>query len=357
MFKMVSSPHTHGTNLTEKFMLWVMVAMLPALGLQLYFFGYGVLIQALIAIGLAVLIEIGVAKFRKKSTAFYLSDLSGILTALILAMSIPPYAPWWIIVIGIIVALVLAKHIYGGLGQNPFNPAMVGYALLLVSFPVQMTSWLVPVGLLSEPPTFSDSISLIFTGVTSDGFSIHQLINSVDGLSGATPLDSAKNFYKTLCADCNADVAFYDLIKMPIFSSMDFAQGWWQINVAFLLGGVFLIFKRIIHWQIPISILAVFFVLSFATDLLIDNRHLSAFSQLLSGAMMFGAFFIATDPVTASITPKGKLIFGGLVGLLVYLIRYYGNYPDAVAFSVLLANICVPLIDHYTQPRLYGTRK
>lgn len=354
---MVSSPHTHGTNLTEKFMLWVMVAMLPALGLQLYFFGYGVLIQALIAIGLAVLIEIGVAKFRKKSTAFYLSDLSGILTALILAMSIPPYAPWWIIVIGIIVALVLAKHIYGGLGQNPFNPAMVGYALLLVSFPVQMTSWLVPVGLLSEPPTFSDSISLIFTGVTSDGFSIHQLINSVDGLSGATPLDSAKNFYKTLCVDCNADVAFYDLIKMPIFSSMDFAQGWWQINVAFLLGGVFLIFKRIIHWQIPISMLAVFFVLSFATDLLIDNRHLSAFSQLLSGAMMFGAFFIATDPVTASITPKGKLIFGGLVGLLVYLIRYYGNYPDAVAFSVLLANICVPLIDHYTQPRLYGTRK
>lgn len=346
MFKMVSSPHTHSSNLTAKFMLWVMVAMLPALGVQWYFFGYGVFIQVVIAISLAVVIEIALAKLRRKLTAFYLADLSGLLTALILAMSIPPYAPYWIVVIGVIVALLLAKHVYGGLGQNLFNPAMVAYALLLVSFPVQMTGWLVPIDLLNEPPTFSDAISLVFSGVTSDGFSVHQLLGSVDGIAQATPLDSAKTSMQKLGVE--------GVLQSPIFSGM-FANGWLQINLAFLAGGLLLIYKRIIHWQIPVAMLMVFALLSGLTDLLLPHTHLNVVSQLFSGAMMFGAFFIATDPVTASITPRGKLIFGSLIGLFVYLIRYYGNYPDAVAFSVLLANICVPLIDHYTQPRLYGT--
>ncbi|WGE76495.1 electron transport complex subunit RsxD [Actinobacillus equuli subsp. haemolyticus] len=346
MFKMVSSPHTHSSNLTAKFMLWVMVAMLPALGVQWYFFGYGVFIQVVIAMSLAVVIEIALAKLRQKPTAFYLSDLSGLLTALILAMSIPPYAPYWVVVIGVIVALLLAKHVYGGLGQNLFNPAMVAYALLLVSFPVQMTGQSVPIDLLNEPPTFSDAISLVFSGVTSDGFSVHQLLGSVDGIAQATPLDSAKTSMQKLGVE--------GVLQSPIFSGM-FANGWLQINLAFLAGGLLLIYKRIIHWQIPVAMLMVFALLSGLTDLLLPHTHLSVVSQLFSGAMMFGAFFIATDPVTASITPRGKLIFGGLIGLFVYLIRYYGNYPDAVAFSVLLANICVPLIDHYTQPRLYGT--
>lgn len=346
MFKMVSSPHTHSSNLTAKFMLWVMVAMLPALGVQWYFFGYGVFIQVVIAISLAVVIEIALAKLRRKPTAFYVSDLSGLLTALILAMSIPPYAPYWIVVIGVSVALLLAKYVYGGLGQNLFNPAMVAYALLLVSFPVQMTGWLVPIDLLNEPPTFSDAISLVFSGVTSDGFSVHQLLGSVDGIAQATPLDSAKTSMQKLGVE--------GVLQSPIFSGM-FANGWLQINLAFLAGGLLLIYKRIIHWQIPVAMLTMFALLSGLTDLLLPHTHLNVVSQLFSGAMMFGAFFIATDPVTASITPQGKLIFGGLIGLFVYLIRYYGNYPDAVAFSVLLANICVPLIDHYTQPRLYGT--
>lgn len=347
MFKMVSSPHTHSSNLTANFMLWVIAMMLPALGVQIYYFGFGVLIQILLAIVLAIVIEIAIAKLRKKTTAFYLADLSGILTALILAMSIPPYAPYWIVVIGVIVALLLAKHSYGGLGQNLFNPAMVGYALLLVSFPVQMTSWMVPINLLSEPPTFADAISLIFNGVSTDGFSAYQLVNSVDGISQATPLDTIKSSASKLGVET--------LMQTPIFSSL-FASGWLQLNIAFLVGGIVLIYKRIIHWQIPVAMLGAFFVLSGLTELFLSQPHLPFVSHLFSGAMMFGAFFIATDPVTASITPRGKLIFGSLVGLLVYLIRYYGNYPDAVAFSVLLANICVPLIDHYTQPRLYGTK-
>ncbi|MEG9488430.1 electron transport complex subunit RsxD [Mannheimia indoligenes] len=347
MFKIVSSPHTHSSNLTANFMLWVIVMMLPALGVQLYYFGFGVLIQIVIAVVLAIIIEIGVAKLRKKTTAFYLADMSGILTALILAMSIPPYAPYWIIIIGIIAALLLAKHSYGGLGQNLFNPAMIGYALLLVSFPVQMTSWIVPIDLLNEPPTFSDAISLIFSGVTSDGFSLHQLVNSVDGIAQATPLDSMKSSL--------AKSGFDAVMNTPIFNGL-FATGWLQLNIAFLLGGLVLIYKRIIHWQIPVSMLAAFIVLSGITELVTDQAYLHFVSHLFSGAMMFGAFFIATDPVSASITPRGKLIFGALVGVLLYVIRYYGNYPDAIAFSVLLANICVPLIDHYTQPRLYGTK-
>ncbi|MDP8079877.1 electron transport complex subunit RsxD [Phocoenobacter skyensis] len=360
MFKMASSPHTHSSNLTAKFMLWVMGAMLPALAMQCYYFGYGVLIQIAIALSLATVIELAVAKLRHKPTAYYLADLTGLVTAMMLAMAIPPYAPYWIIVIGTLAALLLAKHCYGGLGQNIFNPAMVGYALLLVSFPVQMTSWAVPVELLKHPLNFSDHLSLVFSGVTTQGIDLYQLISQVDGVSQATPLDSAKTFYASLCSDCNPDVAYYDLVKSPIFikGSWDVAQGWWQVNVAFLLGGLVLLYKRIIHWQIPVAMLSVFTLCAFLTDMLLADvtSHLSFYAQLLSGAMMFGAFFIATDPVTASTTPQGKLIFGALIGLLLYIIRYYGNYPDAVAFSVLLANICVPLIDHYTQPRLYGTK-
>ena len=348
MFKMISSPHTHSSNLTTNFMLWVIAMMLPALFMQWYFFGYGVLIQVVLAIGIAITIELTVAKLRRKPTAFYLADMSGVLTALILAMAIPSYAPYWVILIGVSTALLLAKHVYGGLGQNVFNPAMVGYTLLLVSFPLQMTAWAPPLALLNEPPTLADSLSLIFASVTTDGFSIHQLINSVDGITQATPLDSVKT---TLT---KSDFITAKNLSETLFDKV-LLGGWGQINLAFLLGGLVLIYKKIIHWQIPVAMLSTFAILSGVTDLATQNSWIMPL-QLFSGAMMFGAFFIATDPVSASITPKGKLIFGALVGLLVYLIRYFGNYPDGVAFAVLLANICVPLIDHYTQPRLYGTK-
>ncbi|MDG6881542.1 Na(+)-translocating NADH-quinone reductase subunit B [Phocoenobacter uteri] len=358
MFKMATSPHVHSSNLTAKFMLWVMGAMVPAVAVQYYYFGYGVLIQTAIALSLAAVVEVMMAKLRHKSLTYYLADLTGLVTAMMLAIAIPPYAPYWIIVIGTLTSLLLAKHCYGGLGQNIFNPAMVGYALLLVSFPAQMTAWSVPAELFEHSLSFFDSIWLIFTGKMTQGVDLYQLINNIDGISQATPLDSAKTFYAGFCSvNCNADVAYHSLIRSPIFmQDSDFAQGWWQVNVAFLLGGLVLLYKRIIHWQIPVAILSVFMLCAVLTQLFSSTPHLSFEAQLFSGAMMYGAFFIATDPVTASTTPKGKLIFGGLIGLLEYLIRYYGSYPDAIAFSVLLANICVPLIDQYTQPRLYGTK-
>ncbi|MGQ0286750.1 electron transport complex subunit RsxD [Pasteurellaceae bacterium 22721_9_1] len=351
MFRITSSPHSHSGKLTARIMLWVIVAMLPALATLIYFFGFGVLLQTTLALSFAIFLELIVTKLRRKPTLFYVADFSVILTALILAIAIPPYAPYWIVLIGTFSAVILGKHVYGGLGQNLFNPAMVGYVVLLVSFPVQMTSWMPPISLLNEPPTFADSLSLIFSGSTTDGFSLSQLAQSIDGLTAATPLDNAKTLYKM----GNPDVLHYDLIKQPLFNNaFEFGLGWWQVNLAFALGGVFLIWKKIIHWQIPVAMLISFALFSFGTEVIIGSKVLSSQAQLLSGAMMFGAFFIATDPVTASITPKGKLIFGALVGLLVYLIRYYGNYPDGVAFAVLLANICVPFIDQYTRPRVSG---
>lgn len=363
MFKMISSPHTHSGKLTARVMFWVILAMIPAIILQIYYFGFGVLIQSALAIGLALLLEWSVSLLRKRPALSDISDFSVILTALILAVAIPPYAPYWIILIGTFCAVILGKHVYGGLGQNPFNPAMVGYVVLLVSFPLQMTTWMPPIALLAEPPTLEDAWQLIFTGLTTDGFSLHQLTASIDGITQATPLDTVRTFYSS-AGSCITDAicseaAFYELTNLPIFTQngWDFAQGWWQINLAFLLGGIFLILKKVIHWQIPVAMLGSFALLSLLTELFGNGAHLTAPAQLFSGAMMFGAFFIATDPVTSSITPRGKLVFGVLVGSLLYLIRFYGNYPDGVAFAILLSNICVPLIDHYTRPRVAGHRK
>lgn len=348
MFKITSSPYVHSGKLTARIMLWALCAMLPAVATLVYFFGFGVLIQSALAVSFALALEYGVTLLRKKPKLFYIGDFSVVLTALMLAVAIPPYAPYWVILTGIFCAVILGKHVYGGLGQNLFNPAMVGYVILLISFPVQMTAWLPPIHLLQEPPTFADGISLIFSGVTSDGFSLSQLVASIDGITSATPLDAIKTAAKS-----NLSTESLSPIFNPTFNSGEMAFGWFEVNIAFLLGGLFLIWRKIIHWQIPVAMLAVFSLFALL-DSLIGTQNWSLFAQLFSGAMMFGAFFIATDPVTASITPKGKLIFGGIVGLLLYLIRYHGNYPDAIAFSVLLANICVPLIDQYSRPRVSG---
>lgn len=352
MFKLTSSPHTHSGKLTARIMLWVIAAMLPAMAALVYFFGFGVLIQAGLAIGFALLLEFLVTLLRKKPKLFYIADFSVILTALILALAIPPYAPYWLILIGTFFAVILGKHVYGGLGQNLFNPAMVGYVVLLISFPLQMTTWLPPIQLLNEPPTMADAYSLIFSGMTTDGFSLHQLTASIDGITQATPLDSVKTGLKNGLTV--AQIGQLPIFASPLFPSELWAgKGWAVVNAAFLFGGLLLIWKKVVHWHIPVAFLTTFGILSLITWLAADN-YPSPLWHLFSGATMFGAFFIATDPVTASITPKGKIIFGTLTGFLLYIIRFYGNYPDGVAFAVLLANIGVPLIDHYTRPRVAG---
>ncbi|MEN5015624.1 electron transport complex subunit RsxD [Erwinia sp. Eh17-17] len=349
-FRIASSPYTHNRRSTSTIMLLVLLAAVPGMAAQWYYFGWGNLIQVLIAAVAALGAEAAILRLRKLPLAETLKDNSALLTALLLGISIPSLAPWWMIVIGTLFAVIISKHLYGGLGQNPFNPAMVGYVVLLISFPVQMTSWLPPDSLQGITPGFGDTLSMIFHFHTLDGHTMQQLQVGIDGISQATPLD---NFKTGLRAGHSAE----QLLAQPIYSGVLAAPGWQWVNVGFLLGGLFLLSTRSIRWHIPVAMLV---SLAFCATLgwLISPQSLvSPTIHLLSGATMLGAFFIATDPVTASTTNKGRLLYGALIGLLVWLIRSFGGYPDGVAFAVLLANICVPLIDYYTQPRVYGHRK
>lgn len=355
MFKLTSSPHTHSGALTANVMLWVIIALLPALAAQVFYFGIGVLVQMTLAVITAALLEVMVSKLRHKPPFFFVKDYSGTVTALILAMAIPPYSPYWVILIGTLSAILLGKQAYGGLGQNLFNPAMVGYVVLLISFPVQMTSWITPMSLLPSPLSPKDGLELIFFGHTSLGQTVPQLVSAIDGLTQATPLNTWDLAVK------QGDATMQAFNQSPLLQSIlplgeqhwFEAIGWTQVNLCFLAGGLFLLWKGIIRWHIPTAVLVTFFLLCSINWLFTDNAT-NPLWQLVSGAIFFGAFFIATDPVTAPISPRGRLIFGAVIGLLLYIIRYYGGYPDAVAFAVLLANIGVPLIDHYTRPRVAG---
>ncbi len=349
-FRIASSPYTHNRRSTSTIMLLVLLAALPGIAAQLYFFGWGNLIQVLIAAVAGVAAEAAILKMRKLPLSKTLGDNSALLTALLLGISIPPLAPWWLIVIGTVFAVVIAKQLYGGLGQNPFNPAMVGYVVLLISFPVQMTSWLPPDTLQSITPGFMDTLSMIFQGHTLAGHTMQQLQIGVDGISQATPLDTFKT---GLRAGHSAE----QLRAQPIYSGVIAGLGWQWVNVGYLVGGLFLLFTNSIRWHIPVSILLSLTLFSFVGWFFSPDSLVSPMVHLFSGATMLGAFFIATDPVTASTTNKGRLVYGVLIGLLVWLIRSFGGYPDGVAFAVLLANITVPLIDYYTQPRVYGHRK
>jgi len=349
-FRIASSPYTHNRRSTGNIMMLVVLAAVPGFAAQWYFFGYGSVLQVLLAVLTAWLAEAAILRLRKAPVTPNLADNSALLTAVLIGISLPPLAPWWLVVIGTVFAIVIAKQLYGGLGQNPFNPAMVGYVVLLISFPVQMTSWLPPDALQAVKPGLLDSLSMIFTGHTLAGDTMQQLQLGVDGISQATPLD---NFKTGLRAGHSAE----QLLAQPIYTGVLAGLGWQWINVGYLAGGLFLLWKNAIRWHIPAAMLL---SLAFCATLgwLISPESLNTpVIHLFSGATMLGAFFIATDPVTASTTNRGRLIYGALIGLLVWLIRSFGGYPDGVAFAVLLANICVPLIDYYTQPRVYGHRK
>lgn len=345
-FKIASSPHQHSQKNTAQLMKLVALAAVPGIVVQAYFFGYGALIQLLLAIITALSCEAAVLAIRGKRIKVKLLDHSALVTALLLAVAIPSYAPWWLIVIGTAFAIVVVKQLYGGLGNNLFNPAMAAYVLLLVSFPLPMTSWLpaAPVQHLSVGPV--DAVCAIFTDFSCSGYSVSQLRQDADGISMATPLD-------TLKTDLSQGYTTAESMKKPVFGWLS-GEGWFWVNLAYLLGGLFLLQQKVIQWRIPVAVLGSLFGCSLLAWLISPDTNASPIFQLFSGATMLAAFFIATDPVSASTTEKGRLIFGALIGVLVFLIRSYGGYPDAFAFAVMLANMTVPLIDYYTQPRTYG---
>ncbi len=348
-FWIASSPHNHNQTQTSRLMRLVIYAALPGIAAQWYFFGWGNLIHITLAMITALVCEFTVLSLRNKPISKQLFDGSGLLTAVLLGICLPALAPWWISVIGTMFAIIIAKQLYGGLGHNPFNPAMAGYVVLLVSFPLEMTLWQPPLALVSVDLNFSNTLTTILTGFTAEGYSVEQVRTSIDGITMATPLD-------TLKTNINSGLTALESINSPVFGD-NFAFGWEWINAAFLLGGLFLIFKKAMPWQAPISFLISLFICSFVGYSISPDTSASTMFHWFSGATMLGAFFILTDPVSGATSNKGKIVFGLLAGLLVYLIRTIGGYPDGVAFAVLLCNMSAPLIDQYTRPRTYGHLK
>lgn len=341
----ITSPHAHTAQSTASVMRLVLLATIPGLIALTLFFGWGSLINILLAGSVAVFCEAAVMRLRKRPVMFYLGDNSALVTAVLLGLALPPLAPWWVVVIGTSFAILIAKHLYGGLGYNPFNPAMVGYVVLLISFPVQMTAWPAPLPLYAEgvsPPEFFSSLQIVF-GLPG--------VETVDAFTAATPLDTIRH---------NGGLLLAQLYEQdPLFSLAHWAgAGWEWVNLGFLLGGCFLLYRRVFTWHGPVAMLA---SLSLCAALFYDGgssaSHGSPLMHLLSGGTMLGAFFILTDPVSSATSNRGRLIFGALIGVLIFIIRSWGSYPDAVAFAVLLMNFAAPLIDNYTLPRTYGHKK
>lgn len=349
VFRIASSPYTHNQRQTSRIMLLVVLATLPGIAAQFWFFGWGTLIQLILGIISALAAEALVLRLRKQQVSAILADNSALLTGLLLAISIPPFAPWWMVVLGTVFAVIIAKQLYGGLGHNPFNPAMIGYVVLLISFPVQMTSWLPPFEIARTVPGLSDAVQIIFSGHAAAGQTMDSLRMGIDGVSQATPLDTFKT-------SLHAGHPAAEIMQYPIYGGVLAGLGWQWVNIGYLLGGLLLLRTGAIRWHIPVSFLLTLALCATLGWLLSPQTLVTPQIHLLSGATMLGAFFILTDPVTASTTNKGRLLFGALAGLLVWLIRSFGGYPDGVAFAVLLANITVPLIDYFTRPRVYGHR-
>lgn len=331
-------------------MRMVAYAMVPGMAAQWYVFGWGVLIQACLAVAAAVVTEGVILTLRKKNVERALSDYSAVLTALLLAVSIPPSLPWWMTVLGAIFAIAVAKQVYGGLGFNMFNPAMIAYVMLLVSFPAAMTMWLPPAGIFDGALGFIDTVSLIFTGFTQGGYDVTQLRTLADGVTSATPLDAVKTGLTQ--GATYSELLNTQTFATPVLESM--GKGWGMVSLAYLLGGLFLIRQRIITWLIPGSLIVSVALVSLVLHLADSDYYASPVFHLLNGAVLIGAFFIATDPVSASTTPRGRIIFGAAIGFWIVIIRTFGGYPDAVAFGVIIMNMAVPLIDYYTRPRTYG---
>lgn len=345
-FRIAAAPHGHSQNNTADMMRWVCYALIPGILVQSYFFGAGVYIQIILAVLTAYIAESLCIMARDREARSALRDNTALVTAVLLAISIPSLAPWWIVVIGTAFAIIVVKQLYGGMGQNLFNPAMAGYVLLLVSFPVQMTNWLPPSSLTEYDLSLWQTLHTILFEYTPAGYSVEQLRTTIDGVTMATPLDTVKT---ALSQGYTVEEAY----QRPQFSALA-GVGWQWVNLAFLLGGFILLQRRIISWHIPSGLLVGLLVPAFIAHIFAPSLMPGPVFHALSGATMLGAFFIATDPVSAATSPKGRFIFGGLIGLLVWLIRTWGGYPDAVAFAVLLANMSVPLIDRYTRPTVYG---
>lgn len=339
-FDTASSPHIPAYNSVSRVMLRVLYAMLPGILALTWFFGWGVLINIALASLAALISEAAMLAIRGRPLGLFLCDGSALVTAWLLAVALPSLAPWWLTVLGVVFAIVIAKQLYGGLGYNPFNPAMVGYVVLLIAFPLEMSTWPAPQGLAQHSLSLAETARFIFTGELPPAVAL-------DGLTGATPIDLLKT-------RLGLGQPASEILRTGAIFGLLGGRGWEWVSLGFLAGGLWLIYTRTAAWQIPAATLGSLGAISAVFYLSDPQSHASPWFHLFSGATMLGAFFIATDPVTASITPRGRFLYGAGIGILTYVIRGFGGYPDGVAFAVLLMNIAAPTIDYYTQPRVFG---
>ena len=308
-------PHVVAGYTVPRVMFQVLAALLPVLAVQVHLYGLRPLLLVAVAAVAALACEALALRLRQRAVRPFLRDGSVLVTAVLLALAVPPTLPPWHLVLGVACAVLLAKHAYGGLGQNPFNPAMVGYAVLLVSFPLEMTRWPAPGG-------------------------------AWDAMTGATALDALRTGLRQ-------SYTMQEIQAGPAFGPVGAAGGEW-INLAALAGGLYLLARRVVRWHIPAAVLAGIAVPAALFHTVDPGAHASASFHLASGATMLGAFFIATDPVSAATSSRGRLVYGAGIGLLTWVIRTWGGYADGVAFAVLIMNLAVPLIDRYTVPRMHG---
>lgn len=334
---MLNSPYIIKPASVSAIMFKVLVALLPGVAAYVWFFGAGILVQIALASVTALAAEAAMLAMRGKPLGLFLKDGSALVTAWLIALTFPSIAPWWLIVLGALVAIVVAKHLYGGLGQNPFNPAMVAFCVMIVAYPQLMSQW----------PAAG------FTDFAAEFQAIFGADRHLDAVVMATPLDALRTVLRL--PETRATVEGV-LGTNATFGNIG-GRGWEWVALGYLAGGLWLIQQKVISWRMPTAFLVTLGLVSGSFAFFDDANYAGPAFHLFTGGAMLGAFFIVTDPISGATTPRGQIIFAAGVGLLTWIIRTFGAYPDGIAFATLLMNICVPLIDMGTHPPVFGRKK
>jgi electron transport complex protein RnfD len=346
---LISSPHMHGGDTIRANMVAVMLALVPASLVAIYLFGWLAVFLIVICMGGCMVTEAIGLRLMGRSTA-PVGDGSAALTGLFVALVLPASVPWWIPLIGCIVAILLSKQVYGGLGYNPFNPALTARVVLLISFPLYMTSWIIPMHTGAVPQVdlydFAQCWALFWQGPSAIG-------HGLDAITMASPLGQVRTEWTRGIGVAEALKGYHYNYMHALLGGEAGSLGETSA-LALLLGAAYLLARRIITWHIPIAYIATVALIAFIFNTVNPDHFAPPLFHVLAGGLILCAFFMATDPVTSPVSAKGQLIFGIGCGVLTWSIRTFGGYPEGAMFSVLLMNCAVPLIDHHFRPRVYG---
>jgi len=336
-----SAPYLATEADVARIMLQVLAALVPAACAHIWYFGPGLLFNLLVAAIFCVGGEAAIMRARRRDPQVALGDYSALVTAALLAFALPSLTPWWVTATGSLFAVVVAKHLYGGIGFNVFNPAMAGYVVVLVAFPMEVNLWVAPrmgdidyIGLSTL-----QTIKYTLTGSLPDALTF-------DAISRATPLDAMQSGLRTMRT-------YAEIRTNPMMGDFG-GRGWEWIGNFVAMGGFWLLIKKIIRWQIPTGVFVGLLIPAGLMYIIAPGSNASPGFHLFSGATILCAFFIATDPVSAATSPKGRFVYGCGIGFLTFAIRKWGSFADGVAFAVLLMNMATPAIDYITRPHIVG---